>query len=295
MPEKLKDYLSVDDQLSKLEDDGLVIRDRDEFYRFIKNNNYYRLTAYFHKIKGPDGKFPPDIQYEELVSIYKFDQLMRNNILFLLENIEIRTRAYVSDYLGREYGSDCFYTYKDKLVGDDKRLHKYELTSNAINCLDENNPVVGHHKNKYGGRYPIWVICQLLSFGQLSLFYSSWLYTDQDIISQEAFNIPKHYCQSWLYSLSTFRNICAHFNYLYLRVIAPLPEKGMTLRRYKIDNKTVFAILVVAKELSTQSNWGIFISKFMASFELFSCIKLNNYGFPENWETILNEFQFVEE
>lgn len=69
MPEKQKDYQSVDDQLCKLEEHGLVIRDRNEFSRFIMNNNYYRLSAYFDKIKGPDGKFPPGFQHEELVSI----------------------------------------------------------------------------------------------------------------------------------------------------------------------------------------------------------------------------------
>ena len=46
-------------------------------------------------------------------------------------------------------------------------------------------PFVIHHKEKYNGKFPIWAVIELISFGALSRMYSNLKREDQRIVSRE--------------------------------------------------------------------------------------------------------------
>lgn len=57
-------------------------------------------------------------------------------------------------------------------------------------CIEENKMtlVVQHHKKKYSGQFPIWVIIEFFSMGMLSYLYADLKSVDQKKIARELYH-----------------------------------------------------------------------------------------------------------
>jgi len=64
------------------------------------------------------------------------------------------------------------------------------------------------------GYIPLWVLNNILTFGQISKFYSILKQKDRQQVSR-TFKIQDNQLESILYYLSSIRNFCAHGNRLY--------------------------------------------------------------------------------
>ena len=52
---------------------------------------------------------------------------------------------------------------------------------------------IGHHNNKYGGQFPIWVAVEVISFSPLSKLYSNLKNEDKRHIANEYDGLPHVY------------------------------------------------------------------------------------------------------
>lgn len=148
---------------------------------------------------------------------------------------------------------------------------------------------VTHHINKYHGVFPVWVIVEVTTFGDLSKMYNNLIDVDKDEIAMKYYNAKGKYVSSWLYTLSNLRNRCAHFSRLYNRKLTITPRLFNADKKRGIKNNTIFAAIYVMGRLSIDKHiWRHFITSLSALIEQYDVIDLNCLGFPENWYDILS-------
>lgn len=149
----LKPALSIEDQLALLKHRGMIIDNESTAVAFFSSNHYYRLNIYFHKLMDTPDHFRDGTRFSQVMAIYANDSWLRNKILTLLEPIEIKTRTQLSHYLGMTYGPDAYYQkgiYKDETIPQTV-LDNFRKES----FRNKSDPVIKHHKEKYGGIFPI--------------------------------------------------------------------------------------------------------------------------------------------
>lgn len=281
----LKPARTVDEQIILLQHKGMIIDDHSLAEYFLIHNNYYRLNVYFHKFMDEPDHFPKGTNFESIISIYENDQWLRNKLLGILEPIEIHAKTSIAYHMGIKYGSDCF--YNDEIHADLKNLKG--VKNSFLRELDHNKqePVVLHHLRKYNGQFPIWVIVELFSFSTISKYFSCLSTKDKSEIASTAFHVNDEFLGSWFRSLSVLRNICAHFGYLFKRgyLVAPRLYKEFNLDSQV--NQSLFALFLVAKELSNDQKWSGFISAVSSREENVVRFCLADYGFPNGWKQFL--------
>ena len=282
----LKPALTIGQQINLLQNRGMIIDDLEETKRFLEETNYYRLNIYFHKLMITSDKFPNDVRFEKIIQYYKNDSFLRNSLLRLLEPIEIKIKTHFAYYLSIKYGSDCFYNnslYKSEKI-QNEIIEKFysEVRRN------KNDPVIQHHKQKYEGVFPIWVIVEYLSFNSLSKAFNNLNEFDKKQIANNAFQINEYYLGQWLHVLSVLRNICAHYGYLFRRDFSLRPTLYDDFGWNKKQNTKLFVMTLVIKRLSDEGIWSDFLSLFNDYIDMNSFFVLKDYGFPDDWILYLN-------
>lgn len=275
-------------QLEKIAKRGCIIDNEQLALEFLKRVNYYRLTAYFLPFKTQDDKYISGTHFSQVVGIYQFDHDMRRLLFPIIEEIELALRAQIAYYYGHRYGA-LGYLDKKNFSG----RHNHDNFLEHIEREKEHNkqqPFVKHHIEKYSGRFPIWVIIELFSMGELSLFYADMKRADRKSIAK-SFSAPsdKHMI-SWLKSLTILRNFCAHYSRLYDAALPGIPRtpNGFCIQ---LGNR-LFDYIVVLK-LLYRDNAG-WINSFVANLCVLmdkydEFIELKRIGFPSDWGKILSE------
>lgn len=175
----LKPALTYEQQINRLvQVHNLSIINPDSARKILEKVNYYRLSAYGIglKKKGDPERYQDGVTLNRIFRLYCFDSQFRNNIIHTVEQIEIQLRSQIADQLAIQYGPDG---YMDVNNFDDKKNSR----GNSVHeCLIEHFqdevrrnktlPFVKHHIETYGGRFPIWAAVELMTFGNISSFYS---------------------------------------------------------------------------------------------------------------------------
>lgn len=105
----LKPWLSIEEQLRKLEGRGLIVSDRAAAGRFLKYINYYRFAGYALKFqywdeKKKDRVFKDGVSFDDVRDLCVFDRDLRDCIAEALEVVEISMRSCVAFHFARRYG-----------------------------------------------------------------------------------------------------------------------------------------------------------------------------------------------
>lgn len=287
-----KPFKSIKEQIQILKERGLIINDEDYAYKTLSHINYYRLSGYTLTLRR-NNKFYNNITLEKVMQIYNFDAELRVDLLYLLEYIEVSFRTHFGYFHSEKYGP-LGYLDGQKFVN---KSHYEKFNSNILQLIYENEKneiFVKHHNEKYNGKFPCWVIVELMSFGCLSRgFKNLFDEVKEDICKEFYFPIPYEYVENWLQGFVILRNICAHRGRLYNRYISFSPRlspkdkklfKGSNLDLNK-QTKQIFAYLYVSfKLISDDEIKNNFICRFKMLMEKYPFVKLSHYGFPEEWE-----------
>ncbi len=284
---ELKPATTFDEQLNKIKERGCIVGDEQWAKRVLKQINYYRLTAYFLPYKEPDETYAEGTTFNNMYRTYEFDRRLRHLLFGTIEEIEVMLRAQLSYYHAHTYGA-LGYENKDNY----NNWHNHERFMNQISEDIEHNKnklSVKHHNQFYGGKFPIWVVIELFTVGQLSLFYSDMNRKDKKIIAKELYQTTDKNMTSWLKCLTELRNNCAHYSRLYNNKLISVPATPENFP-YTLG-KNVFDYILVLKFLYYDSDkWN---KEFMVGLnalveEYESSIELERIGFPEIWNDILN-------
>jgi abortive infection bacteriophage resistance protein len=197
--------------------------------------------------------FYPNTTVEKIWNRYIFDRRLRLLVMDALERIEVdaRTRlAYHHAELHGPFGyADNATTLPNLSTQDRTRFLNFFRKGFA----ESDEDFVDHFRTKYGDQHndlPIWVACELMTFGNLFTFYRGCSTGIQKQLATR-YGIADKVCESWLKTLNTIRNICAHHARLWNRVLGIKPVIPKKLPEWNIPvpipNDRVFAILTICR------------------------------------------------
>ncbi|NLU21054.1 MAG: Abi family protein, partial [Phycisphaerae bacterium] len=152
---------------------------------------------------------------------------------------------------------------------------------------------IEHFKRKYGDQHkhlPVWMAVEIMAFGSVLTFYRGSPRRIKKGIAS-IFEMPERVFSSWLLTLNTVRNICAHHGRLWNREFGTAP---MIPRQDKYPewhqpqpfrNSRTFAVLTICKwcvdRIAPQSRWGMRLRSLLSEYPR---IPLDEMGFPADWE-----------
>lgn len=281
---RIKKPTTFTEQINILKNRNLQINDESQAIEILSRINYYRLSAYMLSFKAGD-RFHDGISFSDVYNLYEFDKALRSMIMGVLETIEIAFRTHIAYFIAHKYGA-MGYENHENFRNIDYHSNMLQKFQEEIERSDE--IFVQHHKSAYGGSFPIWVVIELTSFGVLSKIYNNLKEEDQNEIAGNYYNTKGEYVKTWLYTLSVFRNTCAHYGRLYDRRLKITPKLFKADRKKGINNNTVFSVLFITGRLLKDKNiWGSFVTNLAALIEKNEKVDLKPMGFPVNWEELL--------
>lgn len=298
MGEDIKEFKTYNEQVDILVRRGMDIGDRDEAIFLLQQVSYYRLSGYcypFREFKNSSraDTFFPGTRWRDVVDLYRFDSRLRTATFTALTPIELAIRAH----LGHELGSlDPLIHLDPKKLGvtvDTPKEKKYNSWRKRYDRELESSreDFVKHHKQKYGGKLPVWAATEIMDWGSLTYLYEFSPRSVQDAISSRCgLNAPQ--LHSWLKALNIVRNICAHHGRLFNRVhtISPkLPAQGThtDLDCINTDWKRTFGQLTLVQLLLDRLNVGNkkLLPTVVQSFPEVQIVPISHMGAPDNWQT----------
>ncbi len=284
MREKIPSTIS--EQIAKLKERGCIIGDEKKARETLKYINYYRISNYFEPFSINKHKYEEGTTFEKIMQIYEMDRKLRSVLIAALEEIEIALRAAVSNFHALKYGATG---YLNPSTFD--RSHNHQSFMGRINHLIECNDereFVKHYNSKYGGKFPLWVVMELFSFGTLAFFYKDMQNADKKALANDYYGCSATELDNWIFCLNELRNYCAHYNRLYGNRFPVLPKTPRDFEPELSDD--VFGYIIVMKQLyHDKRNWNERVVKPISRMlkKNAGAARLTDIGFPENWETLI--------
>ena len=304
----IKPFLSYEDQIAKLREKNLVVKNQEYAIKLLKKHSYFALISGYKKpFKNKDKTYKKNTTVEDIYALYSFDNDLRNLIFSKILQVENNIKSLISYAFSEKYGNSQHeylnainYNYTTK---NQKGIN--ELITKLQAILEKPN-YYGHiqyHKKKYNN-VPLWNIIKVLTLGTISKMYSYYPETLQTNICKDLEQISKGQLEKMLAILTLARNVCAHngrlFNYTYCKSTIDdcvIHEKLQIKKRndqFVQGKEDLFAIVITFKYLLDKEDFSTFC-KDLDSLFLTLKSKTNQIqqpqlfrymGFPENWREI---------
>lgn len=209
------------EQLQKLKKRGCIINNDNRAIKVLHHINYYRFTAYFLPFKIGEDEYAAGTSFKKVYEIYEFDRKIRGILAPVIEELELMLRTQLAYYHAHKYGSLGYLDPKNY-----NGYHKHDVFLKHIEkdiANNRNQPAVQHHIKKYDGKFPVWVIIEYSTMGELSYFYDDLLREDKKALAKSLFQSTDTNVSSWLMCLTYLRNFCAHYSRLYFFDFPAIP------------------------------------------------------------------------
>lgn len=315
-----KKPLTFEEQISKLEEKGIVVEDKVAAESVLMNVSYFTLSGYFKPFLDFYDHAKNYVTLDMIYKMYKFDRRLSAICAFLVDKFEeqIKTRiAYFSAHYYKDkdgipvdfYLQPSFFERrKNERIDEAKKRGKdpsetVDLSNNFCKRFDDNvKASIGnkiefakHYKSKYGGKYPIWVAIKMCNLWMVEFIFECLPKELREDIAK-SFNTQEYNLEKWIENFRNLRNIVAHNGRLYgfnLEVIN-IP-KNLDYMEKEVSNK-VFQYIYILRYLSKDdiadvSGWKYVIRSLNELFDheyYKDIIDLDKIGFPKDWEKILN-------
>lgn len=281
-----KPALTLPEQIALLQSRGLSIPDAARAMRYLQFIGYYRLMAYArpYQVRADvDHAFTIGTTFDDLLQLYVFDRKLRLHTMDAIERLEVALRTVINNHMSLKY--DQFWIANKALfLGG----YKHELLLKDLDRSTRNgtHPFCDAYYQKYNSPSlpPSWMVAEVLSLGQWSTIYANLASpADQKAIAN-TFNVPYKMLKSWLRSLSTLRNICAHHGLVWNRRISYPPSLAPHFNAPDPDHYYARAIVIwqLMMAITNTSSWLGTLKSL-----LLTCPRpITKMGFPEGWQLL---------
>lgn len=286
-----KSPLSFDQQVEQLIRRGMV-GDRGLMKSRLAAVNYYRLSGYWHPFLNPDNNFKTGTSFETIWNRYVFDRRLRLLVMDAIERIEIAVRSQLACHHANNHDAFAYSDSPKSLPKMTSTEHGDFVTRVQEEVSRSKEQFVKHFQQKYGDQHsflPVWMVTEVMSFGTTLTFFRGASHNVKQSVAS-TFGMPSVVFDSWLLTLNTVRNICAHHGRLWNRengikpFIPRLPEYPDWHTPVKVENNRIFAILTICRyclnRIAPQSRWPQRLQDLLVEFPT---IPLPIMGFPANW------------
>ncbi len=285
----------------------LLISDKHYAEDTLKHIGYFPLMGgYKHLFRIPlTKKYKPGTSFEEIVALYEFDTELRELFFKYLLQIERHLRSLMSYYFSEKYGESQT-AYLDINNYNNTRKH-HATIARLIATLNRaastrDYVYIDYYRSTYGN-IPLWVLINVLTFGNLSKMYQVFPQSLQSKVCKNFGIINRKQMEQFLSVLTKFRNVCAHgerlFTYRTIDNISDLPlhdklsipKNGIQYMNGKND---LFAVVIAFRYLLPTKDFLIFKKRLIQLIDNTSrkLIHIDNeellkrMGFPPNWKNI---------
>lgn len=284
-----KPYLTFDEQADMLAKRGLS-GSRDALLQCLRSVGYYRMSGYWH-IFQKNNAFVEGTAIEDVIEIYCFDRQLRLVVLDAIERVEVYFRTQLAHKLSRDFGA-FGYQNPEGLPRLDKKRYQDFIDKCHVTFDRSREPFVLHYKEKYSdgdesALPPYWMMVNAMDFGQVvTLYKGAPVGIRREIAEELGQKAPV--IESWLLSINTVRNICAHHGRLWNRTIGTkprIPKDSDWHTPYEVSADKVFCTLVIlqylVERIVPQSGWR---NRLDALFDSYPNIDKTKMGFKEGYE-----------
>ncbi len=285
------------EQIELLKARGMQFANEQDAQFYLEQINYYRLGAYWLPFENTHSPhcFKPDTSFEQVLELYIFDRELRLLILDAIERVEVAIRTRFAYELAHRHG--CHAYLQSQYFKPAFRWNSLlESLKTEVSRADE--VFIEHYKRSYDDPElpPIWAVCEVMSFGQLSKWYQllAPIQTRKAISSH--FDCDEKQFEGLLHHFVYLRNICAHHARLWNRkltkTIAQPRSKPAGLKQQfnfdqsisadrKLYNSLVFLLHFMDK-IAPKHTWR---NRLLHLLRTHRNISKTWMGFPEQWES----------
>ncbi len=291
-----KPSLDLKQQIAHLRAKGMIIPDDSKAEFWIAHISYYRLSAYwlyFEHPKGHDGpRFFSGTCFDDVTALYDFDRVLRRLVMRGTEHVEVALRGSWAYHLG-QLGDGHRYL-DSSLYANRKEFHK-NLSKLAGEVGWSNTTYIKHYRENYDDPPipPVWMVAEMMSFGQLSKWYSN--IGDRALRNRIAqpLGLPETVLVPLIRHVTDLRNICAHHGRLWNRgfLLPPkLPLKPdrlsqtLDLKATQAPAKLYNGLTMIAHVVGTvapESTWKTDVAAHIRTHPNGDLVSM---GFPEDWQ-----------
>lgn len=288
-----KPPLSFDEQVQRLKDRGLIIRDDNYAKQVLSNISFYRLRAYtypFQENSHPKHPFIGEITFEDIIILYDFDRRLRLLVYDAIEKIEVAFRTQIIYQFSTQNGANW---HTNPTLFRSSTFFANNYTSLSKEIKRSNETFIKHYKEKYTQpkEPPSWMSLEVTSFGLLSMMFSNLKRGKAKKAVVRHFGLKDiELLENWMHSFCDIRNICAHHGRLWNRRLtthinfptSPLYtfisyDKIKPFKLYAALSAMVYILNIISPDNSFKKRL----------YELIDNSPLNQVkelGFPDNWK-----------
>ena len=296
-----KKAFTIEEQISQLQERGLIIPNKELAEKYLANISYYRLGEYWYVMQSDKEYhiFKPNSKFNDVVALYNFDAELRLLLFDVIEKIEISLRTKLIYHLSHEI--DPWWFSNSSIFIDMLQFSKTlaKIEEEVTRARSKDVTIKKHFKkHKDDLRFPpAWKSLEQVSFGNLSKLYGNLKHTihSKDEIAQELGAVNHTYLPSWLQSIAQIRNFCAHHSRLWNRnlpgtvKLLPKPPNPWILDKNNVPKQHEFIKLYVHMclmkyLLNTIQPNNNFTNKLSKLFKKYPNVDPNAVGMKPNWQ-----------
>ncbi len=288
--------MTIGQQIAHLTSQGMLISDARRAEHWLRHVSYYRLSAYWLPFEHPKEqagpRFVAGTNFDTVVALYEFDRQLRLLVLDAIERVEVAIRGSWAYALANRGGPHGYLTAS---LYSDRRLFHENLSRLARDVGTSPETYIDHYRRTYDdpAMPPVWMVAEMMSFGQLSRWYSSL--QDRALRNDIArpLGLPETILVPLLKHLSTVRNSCAHHARLWNRgflIRMKVPTKPASLRQTleppagsepALLYNSLVLIGYMLQQVDPASSWRL---QLIALLKTHPTGALSEMGFPADWE-----------
>lgn len=250
----MKYATTIEEQIQKLKDRGLIISDEEKAKEVLLDIGYYRFGSYLfpyeltypgkkertHKLKNPT-------HFDDALELYYFDSDLRMLLLRYITRIEINLRTYITYYVSNQYKKHpCW--FMDDSVMEEGFVDSFD--TEIYTDKFKKYPVIADHHKKYPEDIyaPAWKTIEHMTFGAVfQLFLSIKDHGVQSAIAKH-YNIDKlTIFTSYFNAIRYLRNQCAHGDVLFDMKFATPLKSGPAGKFNSFTNSNIIGAIEVVK------------------------------------------------
>lgn len=230
------------------------------------------ICGYKAPYKDPyTGNYLDGTTFEDIVSLYKFDENLRELFLKYILRFELNARSIISYRFSEKYGSEQSAYLSAENYSSDKRYRgdvKYLLRNFEKTVFESKNySYITHYRKRYSN-VPFWILVNSLSIGVLAKFYRC-IKEDVRKNSVASFNgVSPEDLDRYFSVITKFRNVCAHNDRLYCyRSPFDIPDTPFhgeySTKRdsngYTKGKRDLFSVVIAFRYLLSKDDYDKFI------------------------------------
>ncbi len=220
----LKPPTNFSDQVSQLENRGLLVTDRSKAEFFLSQLNYYRIAAYCLPFEQDhtSHQFKSNINFDDVLNLYVFDRELRLLVLDAIERIEVSLRTQLAYHLSHNH--QTAHPHLKPELFFNPVIYGKSLSNLDTDIKRSQEEFIKHLTGKYDELMPpIWAVVELMTMGQLSKWFANIkTRADRQAISR-VYRLDEKIMTSFCEHLSLVRNHAAHHARLWNRDFTKTP------------------------------------------------------------------------